>query len=317
MTRWCKRIENLTLRVCLLLMAGLAATVIGYSDLPVFTRTGIAGFLGTGSLICVGGFGGRRMLLGFFAFCAVVLAWWLMTPPSNSRNWQPDVRVLPWAEIQGNKVTLHNIRNCDYRSESDYTVRHYDRTFDLSRLKSVDLFLVHWGAPYIAHTMLSFGFQGEGNVCFSIEARPQVGEKFSMVKGFFKQNEVTYVVGDERDLVGLRANHRGEQVYLYRLKTSEDFVRNVFLDYLRKVNDLREHPEWYNALTGNCTTGIRGRTAPYDPDGRFDWRIVANGYLDEMLYERKRIDTALPFPELKKRSLINEKARAHDKSPDF
>jgi hypothetical protein len=251
MTRWCRRIDNLILRVGLLLMAGLAAIVIGYSDLPVFTRTGIACLLGTGSLICLGGFGGRRTLLGFLALCAVVLAWWLMTPPSNSRNWQPDVRVLPWAEIRGNQVTLHNIRNCDYRSESDYTVRHYDKTFDLSRLKSVDLFLVHWGAPYIAHTMLSFGFQGEGNVCFSIEVRRQVGEEFSLLKGFFRQNEVIYVVGDERDLVGLRANHRGEQVYLYRLKTSEDFVRNVFLDYLRKVNDLRESEDSWTPPRGS------------------------------------------------------------------
>ena len=97
-------------------------------------------------------------------------------PPSNSRNWQPDVTVLPWADIQGNRVTIHNIRNCDYRSETDYTVRHYDKTFDLANLKSIDLSLVYWGSPYIAHTMLSFGFGEDGFVCFSVETRKEVGE---------------------------------------------------------------------------------------------------------------------------------------------
>jgi hypothetical protein len=239
-------------------------------------------------------------------------------PPSNGRNWQPDVAVVPWAEIQGNKVTIHNIRNCDYRSETDYTVRHYDKTFDLTGLKSVDLSLVYWGSPYIAHTMFSFGFEGDDFVCISIETRKEVGEAYSTIKGFFRQYELTYVVADERDLIGLRTNYRvGEDVYLYRLNASSDLIRKVFLDYLREVNSLKERPEWYNALTGNCTTSIRGHTAPYNPDARIDWRIIVNGFLDEMLYERKTVDTSLPFKELKKRSLINERAKGLEKSPDF
>ena len=294
----------------------MATLALGFSDLPVFARTGLAGILGTGSLIALVS-GDRRTLLGFLAICALALGWWLLIPPSNGRNWQPDVTVLPWGELRGNQVTLHNIRNCDYRSETDYRVRHYDKTCDLTRLKSVDLFLVHWGSPYIAHTMLSFDFQGEGNVCISIETRRQIGQGYSTLKGLFRQYELIYVVADERDLIGLRTNYRGEQVYLYPLKTSEDFARKVFLNYLGKINSLRDHPEWYNALTGNCTTGMRGRTAPYNPDGSFDWRIIVNGYLDEMLYERRRIDTSLPFPELKERSHINDRARGQDKSPDF
>jgi len=238
-------------------------------------------------------------------------------PPSNSRNWQPDTAVLPWADIQGTRVTIHNIRNCSYRSETDYTVRHYDRTFDLSGLKSLDLSLVYWGSPYIAHTMLSFGFEGGGFVCFSVETRKEVGEAYSTVKGFFRQYELTYVVADERDLIRLRTNYRGEQVYLYRLRESADLIRKVFLDYLRKVNSLKDRPEWYNALTDNCTTSIRVTTAPYNPDARLDWRIIVNGFMDEMLYERQAVDTGLPFPELKKRSLINERAKGLDTSPDF
>lgn len=238
-------------------------------------------------------------------------------PPSNDRNWQPDVALLPWAEIQGNRVTIHNIRNCDYRSETDYTVHHYDKTFDLATLKSIDLSLVYWGSPSIAHTMLSFGFEGNGFVCFSVETRKEVGEAYSTIKGFFRQYEMIYVVADERDLIGLRTNYRGEQLYLYRLQESAGTVRKIFLDYLHKVNSLKDHPEWYNALTDNCTTSTDILAAPYNPKGRFDWRIIVNGYMDEMLYEGKAIDTSLSFLELKKRSLINGRAEKNDKSPEF
>ena len=239
------------------------------------------------------------------------------TLPSNNRNWQPDVALLPWAEIQGNRVTIHNIRNCDYRSETDYTVHHYDKTFDLAALNSLDLSLVYWGSPYIAHTMLSFGFKGGGFVCFSVETRKEVGEAYSTIKGFFRQYEMMYVVADERDLIGLRTNYRGEQLYLYRLQESAGTIRKVFLDYLHKVNSLKDHPEWYNALTDNCTTSTDILAAPYNPKGRLDWRIIANGFMDEMLYEGRAIDTSLPFLELKKRSLINGRAKKQDKSPDF
>jgi len=299
-------------------MAGWAVLAILYSNLPGFLRTWIAGIYGIGSLVALAGrYSDWWTWPGFLAASAVVLVWWLCMPPSNSRNWQPDVVLLPWADIQGTWVTIHNIRNCDYRSETDYTVRHYDRTFDLAGLKSLDLSLVYWGSPYIAHTMLSFGFEGGGLVCFSVETRKEVGEAYSTIKGFFRQYELTYVVADERDLIGLRTNYRGEQVYLYRLDYPADLVRRIFLDYLHKVNSLKERPEWYNALTDNCTTSIRVQAAPYNPDARLDWRIIVNGFMDEMLYERKAVDTSLPFPELKIRSLINERAQGLDKSPDF
>jgi uncharacterized protein DUF4105 len=318
MTRWVKRFGKVFIRFCLLAMAGWAVLAILFSNLPGFLRPWIAGVFCIGSLVVlVGRYGNRLAQLGFLAAFAVVLVWWLFMPPSNSRNWQPDVAVLPWADIQGTRVTIHNIRNCDYRSETDYTVRHYDRTFDLAKLKSIDLSLVYWGSPYIAHTMLSFGFEGDGVVCFSVETRKEIGEAYSNFKGFFRQYELTYVVADERDLIGLRTNYRGEQVYLYRLDYSADLVRRIFLDYLRKVNSLKERPEWYNALTGNCMNSIRIHTAPYNPDARLDWRLIINGFIDEMLYERKAVDTSQPFLELKKRSLINERAKGLDKSPDF
>src|SRR5262245_12811064 len=90
----------------------------------------------------------------------VVLIWWLSLPPSNNRDWQPDLAVLPYSDMVGNQVTIHNIRNCDYRTETDFDVRHYDKTFNLDKLRTADLYLVYWGSPNIAHTMVSFGFEG-------------------------------------------------------------------------------------------------------------------------------------------------------------
>jgi hypothetical protein len=255
-------------------------------------------------LLCLGGF-------------IMVLVWFLLIPPSNDRDWQPDVAVLPYAEINGNEVTIHNIRNCDYRSETDYTVRHYDKTLDLSKLQSADFYVVYWGSPLICHTMLSFGFGGNDYVCFSIETRKEKAESYSAIKGFFRQFELTYVVADERDLVRLRTNYRGEQVYLYRLKTDPAIAKLVFLDYLKEVNRLKERPEWYNALTSNCTTNIRGHTRAYTKNKGFDWRIIVNGRVDELAYERGSLEQTLPFAQLKTRSLVNDRAKAADQSPDF
>jgi hypothetical protein len=258
-----------------------------------------------------------RRLLAFAAVFALAVDWWFEIPPSNSRDWQPDVAVLPWAEVEGNRLAVHNIRFCDYRSESDYDVRHYDRTFDLDKLRSVDLFLIYWGSPHIAHTMLSFGFEGDQYLCFSIETRKEKGEDYSTVKGFFRQYELTYVVADERDLVRLRTNFRHEQVYLFRLQTDLRVAQGVLLDYFKAVNSLKGSPEWYNALVSNCTTNIRGHTRPYASNKSWDWRLLLNGHLDEMIYERGAIDRSLPLAELKARSLVNDRALAAGNAEDF
>jgi len=258
----------------------------------------------------------RGLAVSAAVFAGVVI-WFLSLSPSHDRDWQPDVTVLPWSEMTGDTITLHNIRNCDYRTETDFTCTYYDRPFDLARLRTLDLFLVYWGSPNIAHTMLSFGFEGQGNVCFSIETRKEKGEDYSSIKGFFRQYEKMYVMADERDVVRLRTNFRHEDVYLYRLRVKPETIRKVFLDYLKEVNRIKEQPEWYNALTGNCTTSIRQHTVPYNPDARLDWRMIVNGYIDKMIYERGFISQELPFEELKKRSFINQKAQSADNAPDF
>jgi hypothetical protein len=285
----------------LVIAACLASLAIFYSNLPSALRP-IAGggFALLAMFLIFSGLrkGKRGAWAAFLAlFVMVMAAWSLLIPPSNTRNWQPDVALLPWVDIKENLITVHNVRNVEYRTETDYSVHHYERTFDLSQLQSVDLFLVYWGSPSIAHTMMSFGFKDGGYLAISIETRKELGEGYSAIKGFFKQFELTYVVADERDIVRLRSNYRtGEEVYLYRLNVSMDHARKVLLDYLREVNKLKDQPEWYRGILTNCTTSILRHTTPYNPDARFDWRLIANGYLDEMLYEQGKLDQTLPLP---------------------
>jgi len=254
----------------------------------------------------------------FLALFAIVLSGYLAMKPSNDREWQADVTTLPYAHIDGNRVTVYNIRNCDYRSETDYKARYYNQTFDVSKLDSIDLYLVNWGIKYISHTMISFGFEGKKFLCISIETRKEKGEDYSTIKGFFRQYELMYVVADERDLVRLRTNYRKDEiVYLYRLNGSKAVFRKIFLDYIHYINRLKIEPEWYNALTGNCTTQIRGHTAPYTGKTKWDWRILLNGQLDEMAYENGLLNQSLPFETLKQKSIINERAKGLDQNPDF
>ena len=247
---------------------------------------------------------------------ALVLAWWFTLRPSNDGDWQPDRAVLPYADISGDHVAFHNIRNCDYRTETNFDVRHDDKTFDLGKIRTADLSMVYWGAPYMAHTMVSFGFDGGDYLCFSIETRNRKGQGYSAIKGLFRQFTLTCIAADERDVVRLRTNYRqGEEVYLYRLRGTPEQTRKFFLDYVHHINRLHDRPEWYNALTDNCTTGIRMQRTEADR-APWDWRMLANGYGNEMLYERGMIFTNLPVAELKERVHINAKAKVADKA-DF
>ena len=247
----------------------------------------------------------------------IILAWWFSLQPSNHRDWQPDLVELPFADINGNQISIHNVRNCDYRTETDFDVHYYNRAYDLDALRTVDLYLVTWGSPDIAHTMISFGFTNGDYVCFSIETRKEKGEDYSALRGFFRQYELTYIIADERDVVRLRTNYRqGEEVCLYRLQVTPAQGRKLFLDYLRRANELHEHAEWYNALTDNCTIAIRTQRDASDR-APWDWRMLLNGHLDELLYERGTLATNLPFAELKKLSNINSRAKAANQAADF
>ena len=259
----------------------------------------------------------RALAAWSVAFLAI-LVWWSTIEPSNDRDWQPDVSKLAWAEVHGDQLTFHNVRNFDYRSETDYTPHYEDRTYDLAKLRGADIFMSYWGSPAIAHTIISWDFEGSLPLAISIETRKSKGQEYSAVKGFFRHYEIIYIAADERDVIRVRTNYRGEDDYLYRLKAPPDEARAVLMDYVASMNALVKTPEFYNALVDNCTTSIRQHVKHVTVNApRVDWRLLANGYGDEMLYERGSIDTRLPFAELRAKSLINAKAKALDRDPGF
>ncbi len=259
----------------------------------------------------------RRVAVGVFVAFLVVLATWLAVPPSHDRDWQPDLAELPWAEVEGDRAVVHNVRNIDYRTETDFTVRYEDRELDLSKIRSLDLFLAYWGSPWIAHTIMSWGFEDGQYLAVSIETRKEKGEGYSAVKGFFRQFELIYVVADERDVVRLRTNHRGDEVYLYRFDAPPEGARQLLLRYLEALNDLRDRPRWYNALTHNCTTTIQHLAGSLERRDWWSWKLLLNGHMDELGYENGAFDRSMPFPEFKAKSHINERARAADRDPAF
>jgi hypothetical protein len=257
------------------------------------------------------------MWLAFAVLFSTLQIWWLGIDASNDREWLPDVARLPVATFEGELLTLKNVRNFQYRNEADFDEIWETRSYDLSKLRGADMFLSYWGSPMIAHTITSWEFDDGQHLAISIETRKEVGESYSAVLGFFRQYELYYVAADERDVIGVRTNHRGEEVYLYRLQTPAPIARAVLLDYLRAMNELAAEPSWYNALTTNCTTTIRRHIQQVAPNNPFSWRILVNGYIDQLGYDRGTIDTSLPFEKLRRISEITEKAQTAGDSPDF
>jgi hypothetical protein len=304
-------------------LAGLTAWAAAalYVDLPIAGAGPPAAivYLATvaAALVLVPGHRGKAMA------CAVgfvgVLAWWLTLAPSNDRKWQGDVAQTAWAEIDGDQVTLHNVRNFRYRSEFDYTPHWETRTYNLNDIRGADLFITFWGSPWIAHPIVSFQFGDRGHVAFSVETRKEVGEEYSAFRGFFRQYELIYTIADERDVIRLRTNYRtGEEVYLYRTTVSPETARAVFLGYLETANELHRKPAFYNAVTSNCTTNIRihtkGVVAKAAP---WDWRLLLNGKMDQFAYQYGSLAGNLPFDRLKQQAHINDAARAAGDSEEF
>jgi hypothetical protein len=263
---------------------------------------------------------GHGGLVVAFAGFALVALWWFSLKPSNDQDWQPDNSKTAHAAVDGDQVTIHDVRNCDYRTEENYTCRWETRSYNLANLRGTDIFITWWGSPWIAHPIASFDFGDEGHVAMSIETRDVVGQGYSAIRGFFRQYALTYIASDERDVIRLRTNYRkGEEVYIFRTSLKPPMARKIFLEYLQRANSLHARPEWYNALTNNCTTNIAASAAEARQTRvPIDWRVLLNGKMDEMMYEHGSLATGgLPLPALKEQAHINAAARAADDSPDF
>jgi len=259
-----------------------------------------------------------RTALVLLGLVGAVVAWQQAIPARNDRAWMPDVAELPTAVVVGDQVTIHNVRDFVYHtSDADFTPRWETRTYDLGRLRGAELFFSFWGPTDIAHTIVSWDFGDGQHLAISIETRKEQGESYSAVRGFFRQYELYYVVAEERDVIGVRAQQRGERLWLYRLQLPVPAARALLLDYLETVNRLAVQPRWYNAFAHNCTTSIREHAARVVPVQPWSWELLLNGHLEALLYQRGAIDHDLPFADLRVRNEITERAKAADDADDF
>lgn len=244
--------------------------------------------------------------LVLLAVLAGVLVWWFRQRPRHDREWDPAVAVLPRAVVNGDEVTVENVRRFEYRSAEDYTPRYETRTVRLSNLRGADVILFNWGVRWMSHPVLVFDFGPDGYLGISIEVRYRKGQVYSVLRSLFRQQELIYVVADERDLILRRLTvGRPQTAHLYRLTVEPERVRVAFLDYVSAINDLRARPRWYHGVCANCTT-----TFYRLPNSRplRDVRLLLNGRLDEALYETGRIDRSLPFADLRRSAAIHDLA---------
>lgn len=241
-----------------------------------------------------------------------LLAWWQTLVPSHGRDWADDVSQLLEARIDGDHVVLHNVRNFDWQDEADYVPRWETRAYDLSQLQSADLILSYWMGPMIAHTLVSFGFSDGRRLVFSLEIRKEREEAFSAVAGFFKRYERVIIAADEADIVRVRSNVRGEDVYLYRLAATPGQLRTVFLGYLEAAAALRREPRFYDTLTANCTTIIFELARQLAPGLPLDYRLLLSGYFAEYAYDHGGLVTGHDFATLRRAGRVTDRARAAD-----
>lgn len=262
-----------------------------------------------------------RICVCFIGFL-IVLACWLSFKPSNDRNWQPNLFQTPWAEITGDRVTIHNFRHCYYGQETEFTCEWLTKEVFLSQIRGVDFFVDYWSSPWIAHPIVSFQFGENDYVAASIEARYQIGQGYSPIRSLFRQFTIIYVLASERDLIRLRTNYRsGEKVYLFHTTATPQWSRDLFLQYLRQANRLRDDPKWFNAITNNCTTGIFANMAATGHmvagASRYSWWVLLNGRAPEMLYRGGFFAGKLPYSELRAQAYINPVAETLNDTPDF
>ena len=319
-----KIFKYLSLLIVIVVLA--AVTVWGslalWYRLPVAEAAKIAAcgtFALVGVATVIAQFGRHRSswLVGFAAVFGVLLFWWNTLDPPKNGNWSPSVARQVTGEIDGDILTLTNVRAFEWRDKTDFTEKWKTETYDLSELQTVDIFLSYWGVPQMAHFVLSFGFSDGDYLAWSVEVRREVGGGFSPIADFFKANTLVIVATEEEDVIGVRSNIRGEDVHIFRVRASPQTAQNLLDEYVREANALSKTPRWYNSISTNCTTVIYKMLSLAGEGIPFDWRIIANGYLPEMMYDRGTVNTSVSVSELRELGRIAPRALAAGLGPEF
>jgi Domain of unknown function (DUF4105) len=261
-----------------------------------------------------------RITVGVIAFAVALvglLLWWTRLTPTNDHEWADDVARITTGAVDGSRVTLHNVRNFDWRTQTDYTQRWETRSYDLEHLRTVDMIMSYWSRAAIAHMLISFGFDAGEQIVFSVEVRRQKTQAFSEIGGFFKEFALSIIAADERDVVRLRTNVRGEDVYLYRLQLPQEAMRSLFLGYVGEANSLVDSPRFYNTITVNCTTLVYQMMKRIVGRLPLDYRLLFSGYLPEYVYRVGGLDRRYSLEELRRLGHITERARISDRRISF
>lgn len=254
----------------------------------------------------------RNSFIAIYTFFLIVIILFNLKTPRNDRDWRESVAILPEVEFKDSGlIIVKNIRNFKYKNVDDFKIEYYNKIYNVNEVDTLNLFLSYWdGNKKIAHAIYSFGFKNGDHLAISSEIRMTNGVEQSLLGGMFNEYEILYILADERDVVKLRTNYRKEEVYLYKIKPKGGIkaIKNFFIYVMNKVNAFEDKPEFYNTFTTNCLTSLlhdfehsANRKLP------LDYRLILNGYFDEMLYERGIVETyGLTFPEFKKVSHINQ-----------
>lgn len=260
----------------------------------------------------------RLIVILPFVLCFVgIVAWWNSIEPPVTANWAGDVARQVTGTVDGNILTLSDVRNFAWKTDGGFVEKWESRTYDLNKLRSLDLFMSYWAGPEMAHMILSFGFDDDQYLAWSIEVRRTAGGKFSPVGDLFKSNPLVIIAATESDVIRVRSDIRGEDVQLFRMRVPPANAARLLLQYVSDANTLAEHPRFYNSLTSNCTTTAAKMMRAVGATFPFDWRLIVNGYLPEFAYDRKALDMKLPFEELKAAAHIAARAKGAGASEDF
>lgn len=260
----------------------------------------------------------RRHSWPAFALCAAAIGGWYQTiQPQQNRDWAPDVAHGVTAVIEGSNVTLNNVRDFDWVSETEANAHWETRQYDLTKLTTVDMITSTWGNPDIAHLIVSFGFADQRHIAFSVEIRKEVGESFSTVGGFFRRFELVLIAADEADVVKVRTNMRNEDVHLFPVKLTPDQGRALFLSYLDLGNQLAKKPEFYNTVTANCTSIVYGLVQVVKPDMPLDRRLLLSGQLPEYIDELGGLPGKIPMDQRRAEAAISALGQNIGPGQDF